>query len=158
MRMFRASGPTRRLYSRNLVSRTSLHTNIGITMIYVSVYETVMDVSVYGPSRRFLPADYVSWAHDSIHFSRQLFSSPHRKRTRRPNPSIIARYRLVLLHHRDRVSFAPPRWPNPRGSRRRRLHRIQRRDRAAVAFSFSTAETETEPPSHWSSPPQRDQK
>jgi hypothetical protein len=43
--------PQRRLCSRNLGSRTSPHTIIGITMIYVSVYETVMHVSVYGPSR-----------------------------------------------------------------------------------------------------------
>jgi hypothetical protein len=96
---------------------------------------------------------YVSRAHDSIHFSRQLFSSPSPKGTRRPNPSIIARRCLVLLHRRDRAGFAPLRRVNPRGSRRRRLLRIQRKDQTAVAFSFSTAETETEtePPSHWSS-------
>jgi hypothetical protein len=113
-------------------------------------------VSVYGPSRRFRPADYVSRAHDSTHFSWQLFSSHHPQRTRRPNRSIIARRRLVLLHRRDQAAFASPRRPYPRESRRRRLHRIQRRDRAVVAFSFSTVETE--PPSHWSSPPQRDWK
>jgi hypothetical protein len=88
--------------------------------------------------------------------STQLFSSPHPQRTRRPNPSIIARRRVVLFHRRDRAGFAPPRRLNPRDSRHRRLHRLQRRDWAVVAFSFYTAETE--PPSHWSSPPQRDRK
>jgi hypothetical protein len=67
MRMFRASGPTRRLCSLNLGSRTSPHTNIGITMSYVSVYETVIHVSVHGPSRRFRPAEYVYRAHESTH-------------------------------------------------------------------------------------------
>jgi hypothetical protein len=51
MRMFRASGPTRILCSRNLGSHTSPHINIDITMSYVSVYETVIHVSVHGPSR-----------------------------------------------------------------------------------------------------------
>jgi hypothetical protein len=36
-------------------------------MLYVSVYETVMHVSVYGPSRRFRPAYYVYQAHDPTH-------------------------------------------------------------------------------------------
>jgi hypothetical protein len=36
-------------------------------MLYVSVYETVMHVSVYGPSRRFRPAYYVYRAHDPTH-------------------------------------------------------------------------------------------
>jgi hypothetical protein len=67
MRMFRVSRPTRRLCSRNLGSRTSPHTNIGITMSYVSVYETVIHVSVHGPSRRFRPVEYVYRAHDSTH-------------------------------------------------------------------------------------------
>jgi hypothetical protein len=57
----------RRLCPRNLGNRTSPHINIGITMFYVSVYETVIHVSVYGPSRRFRPAEYVYWAHDSTH-------------------------------------------------------------------------------------------
>jgi hypothetical protein len=67
MRTIRVSGPTRRLCSRNLGIRTSPHTNIGITMLYVSVYETVMHVSVYETSRRFCPAYYVHWAHDPTH-------------------------------------------------------------------------------------------
>ena len=67
MRMFRASGPTRRLCSRNLGSRTSPHINIDITMSYVSVYDTVIHVSVHGPSRRFRPAEYVYRAHESTH-------------------------------------------------------------------------------------------
>jgi hypothetical protein len=49
----RVSSPTRRLCSHNLGICTSPHTNIGITMFYVSVYSTVMHVSVYGPSRRY---------------------------------------------------------------------------------------------------------
>ena len=63
----RVSEPTRRLCSRNLSIRTSLHTNIGITMLYVSVYKTVMHVSVYGPSCSFRPAYYVHRAHDPNH-------------------------------------------------------------------------------------------
>jgi hypothetical protein len=51
MCMFRASGLMKRLCSRNLGSRTSPHINIDITMSYVSVYETVIYVSVHGPSR-----------------------------------------------------------------------------------------------------------
>jgi hypothetical protein len=67
MCMFWVSEPTRRLCSRNLGSHISPHTNIGITMSYVSVYETVIHVSVHGPSRRFRPAEYVYRAHDSTH-------------------------------------------------------------------------------------------
>jgi hypothetical protein len=144
MRMFRASGPTRRLCSRNLGSHTSPHTYIGITMSYVSVYETVIHVSVHGPSRRFRPAEYVYRAHDSTHeYAVIQLTSP--VTTWRPNPSHYRRCLLVLLHRRDRAAFAPPRRPNPRDSTRRRLHRLQRGDRAVVSLFFSTAKTE--PPS-----------
>jgi hypothetical protein len=67
LRTIRVSEPTRRLSSHNLGSCTSPHTNIGITMLYVSVYEIVMHVSVYLPSRRFRPAYYVYQAHDPTH-------------------------------------------------------------------------------------------
>jgi hypothetical protein len=66
-RTIRISGSTRRLCFRNLGIHTSPYTNIGITMLYVSVYETVMHVSDYGPSRRFRPAYYVHRAHDPTH-------------------------------------------------------------------------------------------
>jgi hypothetical protein len=36
-------------------------------MLYVSVYETVMHVSVYGPSHGFRPTYYVHRAHDPTH-------------------------------------------------------------------------------------------
>jgi hypothetical protein len=36
-------------------------------MLYVSIYETVMHVSVYGSSRRFRRAYYVHRAHDPTH-------------------------------------------------------------------------------------------
>jgi hypothetical protein len=41
--------------------------NIDITMSYVSVYETVIHVSIHGSSRRFRPAEYVYRAHESTH-------------------------------------------------------------------------------------------
>ena len=85
----RVCGPTRRLCSRNLGIRTSPHTNIGITMFYVSVYATVMHVSVYGPSRRFGSANMC------------IGPTISPARTRRRNPRQIHRRRLHLLHRSD---------------------------------------------------------
>jgi hypothetical protein len=79
-------GPTRRLCYRNLGIRTSPHTILELRFFYVSVYATVMHVSVYGPSRRF----------GSTNMCIGPTISP--ARTRRRNPRQIHRRRLHLLH------------------------------------------------------------
>jgi hypothetical protein len=130
MRMFRASGPTRRLCSRNLGSRTSPHTNIDITMSYVSVYETVIHVSVH------------AWAFALISPSRLRVSGP------RIHPRAHSFLALLTRNARGGRTLAlsppsassPPQMPNPRDSTRRCLHCLQHRDR---------------PPSPSPSPPHR---
>jgi hypothetical protein len=135
---FRASGPTKRLCSRNLGSRTSPHINIDITMSYVSVYDTVIHVSVHGPSRwfrqQFTCIGPTNPATEHAFFSAHLTRNARGGRTlaqsppSHSSPPLLPNRRLIAAVSFFSTAAAEPKEILPPSFHRRRIHLLHRRD------------------------------
>jgi hypothetical protein len=163
MRMFRASGPTRRLCSCNLGSRTSPHTKYCYYDVlcfrlrnsnprvgpWAFVYISPSRVRVSGPRIHPRARSYSAHLIRNARGSRTLAlsSSAASSPPRRPNPRDSTRRRLQRLQRTDRPSSPSP--SPPHRPRRRCLVLLHqrgtrnRRDRAVAPLFFSTAETES---------------